>query len=148
MAVGYVKAATSVIGGGISAWGSINAGNTNQRLAEMDADSLEYRATLVLAKGNEEAMLVRQKGQAFVGSQQVGYASQGVSVATGTAAKLQEETMTGSEEDARQIKLNAARESWTLREQAKVSRYKGDMAKYQSRIDAAGSLLGGIAGAF
>jgi hypothetical protein len=147
MAVGYVKAAASVLGGAVSAWGSISAGNTNQRLAEMDADSLEYRATLVLAKGNEEAMLTRQRGQAVVGAQQVGFASQGVSVATGTAAKLQGETMDMSEEDARQIKLNAARESWGLREQAKVSRYKGDMAKYNSRLDAAGSLLGGLSGA-
>jgi hypothetical protein len=135
-------AAVQAIGGGISAAGNIQAGNTNQRLAEMEADSLDRRANLVILKGAEEAAMARRKGQQIQGAQKAGFAAGGIDVSTGTAARLFEETGAETEQDVRQLKLNAAREAWGLREQGKIRRWQGDVGKYQSRLQAIGGMFG------
>jgi hypothetical protein len=140
--MGAAGIAMQAIGGGINAYGSITAGNQNQRLGEMEADQLDQRARLVILKSEEEAALARRKAQEIVGEQKSSYAAQGVAVDTGSAAEVQEATGVESELDVRQLKLNAAREAWSLREQAKVRRWQGDLAKRQSRLNAIGGLLG------
>jgi hypothetical protein len=129
-------------GGILGAYGSIQAGNQNQRLAEREADVLDYRASLVEEQGKFGAEQTRKKGTAIQGAQKAGYAAQGVVVGDGTSGEQIEQTAKLSEQDALQIKLNAAREAWGLREQAKMTRYRGDIAKLQGRLNAVGGLLG------
>lgn len=129
-------------GGILGAYGSIQSGNANQRLAEREADVLEYRASLAEEQGKFGAESVRKQGKAIQGAQKTGYASQGVVVGDGSSGQVLEQTAKLSEQDALQIKLNAAREAWGMREQAKVTRYQGDLAKLKGRLDAIGGLLG------
>ena len=129
-------------GGAVGAYGSITAGNANQRAAERDADVLDYRASLAVENGAFAAQQARNQGKAVQGAQKTGYAAQGVVVGDGSSGQMLEQTAELSEQDALQIKLNAAREAWGLKEQAKQTRYQGDMAKFKGRMDALGGLLG------
>jgi hypothetical protein len=135
-------AITQVAGGVLNAYGQIQAGNTNQRLGEQEADLMDYRAKLVEEQGAFQAKELRNQGQKMQSQQRSSYAAQGVDVSTGTPAAIQEETAILSEQDAMRAKLNAAREAWGLRTQANVRRWQGDMGKYQSRLNAVGGLLG------
>ena len=129
-------------GGATSAYGSIQAGNANQRMAEREADVLDYRASLAVENGAFAAEQTRKQGKAVQGAQKTGYAAQGVVVGDGSSGQMLEQTAKLSEQDALQIKLNAAREAWGLKEQAKQTRYAGDMAKFKGRMDAIGGILG------
>lgn len=129
-------------GGLVNAYGSIQAGNINQRMAEREADVLDYRASLAEEQGVFSAQEIRRKGQAIEGAQKSGIAAQGVVVGDGSSGQLLDQTAKLAEQDAMTAKLNAAREAWGLRDQAKITRYKGDLAKFQSRLDAIGGLLG------
>jgi len=84
----------------------------------------------------------RKQGKAVQGAQKTGYAAQGVVVGDGSSGQMLDQTAKLSEQDALQIKLNAAREAWGLKEQAKQTRYAGDMAKFKGRMDAIGGILG------
>jgi hypothetical protein len=129
-------------GGILGAVGAIQAGNSAQRAAEQEADLLDYRATLAIEQGLFNAQAVRKQGVAVQGAQKVASAANGVVVGDGTSGQLLEQTAKLSEQDALQVKLNASREAWGLREQAKQTRYQGDMAKYKGRLDAIGAILG------
>ena len=129
-------------GGAAGAYGSIQAGNANQRMAEREADVLDYRASLAVENGAFAAEQTRKQGKAVQGAQKTGYAAQGVVVGDGSSGQMLEQTAKLSEQDALQIKLNAAREAWGLKEQAKQTRYAGDLAKFKGRMDALGGALG------
>lgn len=129
-------------GGAFNAYGSITAGNANQRMAEREADVLDYRANLAVENGTFSAQQARKQGKAVEGAQKTGYASQGVVVGDGSSGQVLEQTAKLSEQDALQVKLNAAREAWGFREQAKQTRYQGDLAKFKGRMDAIGGILG------
>lgn len=141
-AAAIVGLGAQAAGGILGAYGSIQAGNANQRMAEREADVLDYRANLAIENGAFAAQQVRKQGKAVAGSQKTGYAAQGVVVGDGSSGQMLEQTDKMSEQDALQVKLNAAREYWGLREQAKQTRYQGDLAKYKGRLDAIGGLLG------
>ena len=130
------------VGGATSAYGSIQAGNANQRMAEREADVLDYRASLAVENGAFAAEQTRKQGKAVQGAQKTGYAAQGVVVGDGSSGQMLDQTAKLSEQDALQIKLNAAREAWGLKEQAKQTRYQGDMAKLKGRLDAIGGIVG------
>jgi hypothetical protein len=130
------------VGGTAGAYGSIIAGNANQRMAEREADVLDYRARLAVENGTFAAQQARNQGKAVQGAQKTGYAAQGVVVGDGSSGQMLEQTAELSEQDALQIKLNAAREAWGMREQAKQTRYRGDLAKFKGRMDAIGGVLG------
>lgn len=132
----------TLAGGGLSAFGHIQAGNTNQRLGEREADVMDYRAKLVEEQGAFQADQLRKEGAKVASQQRTSLAAQGVNVATGTPAALQNETSVLSEQDAMRAKLNAAREAWGLRSQANITRWQGDIGKRQSRLNAIGGLLG------
>lgn len=133
--------------GAFNAYGSITAGNINQRMAEREADVLDYRANLAAENGSFAAQQARKQGKAVAGAQKTGSASQGVVVGDGSSGQVLEQTAELSEQDALQIKLNAAREAWGFREQAKQTRYQGDLAKLQGRLNAVGGMVGTGGGA-
>lgn len=136
-------AAPLIAGGGIlNAFGTFSTAQDNQRLLEMQSDQLDQQAKFVVEQGDFAAQKIRLDAAKIMGEQKTSYAAQGVSVATGSAAAIQEETEMLSEQDVKQTKLNAAREAWGMREQAKVNRWKGDRTMAQGRLSAIGGLLG------
>ena len=142
-AVGAIIGGVTQVGGGVfGGYGSIIAGNANQRMAEREADVLDYRASLAVENGAFAAEQTRKQGKAAQGAQKTGYAAQGVVVGDGSSGQMLDQTSKLSEQDALQIKLNAAREAWGMKEQAKQTRYQGDMAKFKGRLDAIGGILG------
>lgn len=131
-----------IASGAIKAYGDIQQGNQQQRLNEKQADLLDMKADIALEQGQWQATQVSRKGMQLESEQRTGYAAMGVDVSKGTAAKLQDQTAALTREDVIQTNLNAAREAWGYTEQAKIERWKGDMAKYNGRLSAIGDILG------
>lgn len=110
----------------------INAGISNR--AAVDAEK----------RGSLDADTQRQYTQQIIGSQRSGYAGNGIDVNSGTAGIVQNDTAAMGELDALTIINNAAREAYGYRVQAMDQRQQGKLAKYQGKMAAIGSILGGM----
>ncbi len=145
-------AAVAIVGGGIL------KAKAEQDQANADAESLAFqrdmermKATDALQRGGQQEGLARTKGSQVV-SGAVTQIAQGGLEASGSAAKVVEDTRAISELDALTIRSNAAREAWGHRMQAeeyerarKAKKKQGEMAMLGSFLGTAAS-LGKLAG--
>jgi hypothetical protein len=125
-----------------SAVGQIRAGNDARRVGEFNAQVAEAQAKDAVFRGAEEESRLRTSIRGLIGSQRAGFAGQGVDVGGGSAADVQADAAFLGEQDAQQIRRNAAREAWGFRVEAENARRGGKIAQNQSRWGAAGTLLG------
>jgi hypothetical protein len=127
---------------GASAFKSAQA---NQRMLEMEADTIDKQAEYVLEKGDFEASRIRLDSSRILGSQASSYAAQGANAATGSSALMAESSDRLAEEDVKRLKLNAAMDAWGLRNNAKGVRFAGDQAVRNARTSAIAKIFGGAA---
>jgi hypothetical protein len=128
--------AIGLIGAGVSASGSSAAGRRAKKFGEVQAQD-------ALARGRETEDELKSGVRKLLGEQHAGFAAQGVSLADAdsSAAQVAEDTLTQQNADIRRIRLNAAREAWGYRTNART-------AQRAENADATGTILGGLGQAF
>lgn len=109
---------------------------TNARFADIDA-------TEATRKGARDSQRVRNQAAQLAGEQRVGYAGQGVSVDSGSAAAAQDQAFTLGNEDADTVSNNAWREAFGYRVKADQYRAEGQMAEIAGKQKASSTLLTG-----
>lgn len=116
-------------------------GAYQRSMYELNARFAEINAEDAIRRGDRAARDLKTQSRGLIGSQRVGFAAQGVSVDTGTAVAVQEDTDRLSTIDAMTIKNNAWREAWGYRVEAATGRAQGQMAQTAAGNAARSTLL-------
>jgi hypothetical protein len=131
----------------ISAYGQSEAlktqGQYQERMADLNAKSMEWQADQVIEKGNEDASAYRRKMRQLEGKQKVAMAAGGLDTTSGSAAELLAETQTISVLDQATIKNNAYRAAWGLKSEASNLRGAGEFARVSSESQSRQTLVTG-----
>lgn len=123
---------------------SIRAQGAYQReMAELNASRAEDQSRDAYKRGEEEASVRRKRTKLAVGSQRAALAAQGISVDSGTALNIQQDTEALGALDEMTIRNNAIREAYGYRSQAADFRSQGDFASLSARANANATLLTG-----
>ena len=109
-------------------------GILNARFADMQAED-------AIKRGDAEAARINQQAAQLIGTQRVAAATQNISVDSGSAKQIQEDTLALSTEDVIRAKNNAWREAWGYKLDAVNSRAAGAMAKAAANAKAASTML-------
>ena len=133
-------------------------GKASRAAANAEADLMDYNAAVAeiqakdaVERGQVEAARYKEQVEGVVGAQRVGFAGQGVDVASGTALAVQADTAAMAEMDALQIESNAAREAWGYKVEAYDSKKRALYARREGvmleKAGTANAWAAGIQGA-
>ena len=126
-----------------NAYTSYEQGKYLDKVAKANARMSDQAAADAVKRGDIEADEQRKVTQQIVGAQRTGFAASGIDVNSGTAGIIQNDVAALGELEALTIINNAAREAYGYRVQAMDQRQQGKLAKYQGKMGAIGSILGG-----
>lgn len=126
-----------------NAYSSYEQGKYLDKVSKVNAGVSEQAAKDALARGTIEADDMRRQTDRTIGTQRTAFAANGIDVNTGSAGQIQNDTAALGELDALTILNNAAREAYGYKVQAIDQRQQGKLAKYQGKMEAFGSILGG-----
>jgi hypothetical protein len=124
---------------------SAQAGMEAEERAQLQADYLTLSHRDAKARGRQGEAAVRRDVRTIQGAQRTGYASQGVDVESGSAVSVQADTAEVGELDALEIRNSATRESWGYRQQRKLVKYEGRLARRSGWRALESSIAGGVA---
>lgn len=113
----FLAIAATVANLGANLFGAIGrerAAARNRRFANQMAED-------VLAQGEFAAEAATMDLARLRGTQQASFGAQGIDPTQGTAKAIAEQTQQFGEQDINQIRLNAAREAWGIRTQARLN---------------------------
>jgi hypothetical protein len=113
--------AATVVNLGANLFGALG----RRRAADKQYEFAKQMANDVIARGEREAEFATMDLSRLRGAQTTSIAAQGIDVTQGSAAQIAEQTQRFGEEDINQIRLNAAREAWGIKTQAKLNRTAG-----------------------
>lgn len=138
-----VALGAQVLGTGLDVFGKIKGG-------KQDAAAYSYKASLdreaaqnaLLAGGYAEGARQAETTRT-VAEQKVGYAANGIDVASPVVAQTAATTQMVGDMDAAMIHYNAAREAFGYNAEAGLYDLAGKNAKKSSKLDALGSILSG-----
>jgi hypothetical protein len=120
------------------------AAEANRLISEYNAKNLEAQAVDAIARGREAEENLAGDARKLVGEQRVAMAGQGIDLDTSrTAGRILDETERLYSEDVGRIRLNALREAWGLKEQAKGVRYAGALGQQTAAFNTIGAGLTG-----
>jgi hypothetical protein len=124
-----------------------SASDANAATLRRNAKLAEDAASDALQRGELDVARVQMQGDAVRGKQITGYASQGVDVGSGSAARTLAGTEYITEWDKLTARNNAQREAWGLKNQA--DQYSRESARTERAGDYAvvSDLIGGVSGA-
>jgi len=142
-----VLAAGALIGGAVSAVGSIKRGNAARKAAEYNAKINERNARETEQQAIEQEKIFRIQASKQIGSFKAARGASGVRLG-GSAIDALQESFFNIEADANNIKEEGARKARAYREGANLDRMEGQAAQNASRFSAAGTLLSSTASAF
>lgn len=128
----------------VGAVSSYENGKYMDKVAKVNAGISMRASRDAVKRGNIDADEQRQETGQLIGAQRTAFASNGVDVNTGSAGQVQNDTAALGELDALTLVNNAAREAYGYKVQAMDQRQQGKLAKYQGKMDAIGSILGGV----
>lgn len=131
----------TVAGGVTGAYGQYQAGKTNQKLMNVNAQIADWQADDALDRGREAASRHRAEVRRLTGSQRARLAAQGIDIDSGSALDIQLDTAGLGERDALEIENAARREAWGYKVQAQDYRTRGQIARYEGKQQAIGTLL-------
>lgn len=134
--------ATSLIGGGISAMGSMQSGEASMQAAQYRAGMASRLADSSLTQGGSEAQRYGYKVGQIKGTQRANYAASGVRTDWGSAADVAESTDIMGRMDEATIMYNAALKAAGLEEQGRLSLMEGENRRSEANTRALGSVLG------
>lgn len=136
------------LGAGTSAVGSAKSAAKEKRIANFDSKVAQAQAQDALDRGREAEDTLRMGVKKLLGAQRAGFAGQGVTLDSGSALDVQQDTGAMEARDLDRIKLNAAREAWGFEQEA-TNYAMGGQAKFnQDMGQAYGTILGGLGQAF
>lgn len=136
--------ASSLVGTGISAYGSYQAGKQQKAAADYNAKMNEMEADRALDVGIENTKRKRQDNQRRLASYRASFASSGVS-SSGSYTDFMSDSASQLEMQALDVFNQAQNQAASFRNQAASQRYSGAAAKSAGAIGAAGTLIGGVA---
>ena len=148
MCLPAVALASTVVSTAAQAYGQIQAGRTNDRIAKSNAANLDLAAADALARGEQDGATIRQQFGQIVGQQRAGFSAANVDISRGSVANLTADTGGVGELEVLRTMNNAAREAYGLRSQAAMTRAEGTMAKRMSYLGAGATLLAGAGDTF
>jgi hypothetical protein len=128
-----------------SSYAQYQKGEAEAKAAQMQANSERAASADSLQRGAAAAGRARTEGSQLVGENKVALAAAGVDVQEGSAAAGLADTRSQSELDVGTIRTNAAREAWGHDVQAGQLDYAAKNARYQGRLGAAATFIGGAA---
>lgn len=145
-AIPYLLAATVAMGA-FSANAQYQAGRSQQKAYEYQAEVSKREGELSQAAANMEAAsierqgaqeedIARQRLRVLLGRQRSLYAKAGVDLSTGSPLTVLAATAAEGEQDALTIRASAE-------EQAAITRYQGRIGQYRSGLEAEGSRFSG-----
>ena len=126
-----------------NAYSSYEQGKYLDKVSKVNAGISRQAADDAIKRGSIDADEQRKVAQQVIGAQRTGFAAGNIDVNTGTAGQIQNDTAALGELDALTIINNAAREAYGYRVQAMDQRQQGKLAKWQGKMSAIGSILGG-----
>lgn len=132
----------------MQAYSQKQAGDAQAAIAKQNALVAGYQAKDALARGTEDVGRNQMKVAAIMGSQRVAGAANGVQLDTGTALAIAEDAARLGSLDSQTIMLNARREAWAYKVQAKSGLYQGQLDQNAGNSNALGSLLTGAGKAY
>ena len=126
----------SALGTGMGMYAAYEAGKANQKINNYNAAVSDIQASDALARGEQSTADYGVQTKKLVGAQKAAYAAQGIDLGTGSAADVQDTTQVQAARDVQTIRLNAMREAWGYKTQAKGFRLAGKYA-YQGGVNSA-----------
>lgn len=142
-----------IIGGFLQGSAQQEEGLRQEIALRQQARLAELAAADALIRGQREAGQSRMQGSQIIGEQQVAAAASGVEASSGTPAALAAQTRAFAALDAETARVNAAREAWGLRTNAKqlrseasAARARGTSAAIATGIGTAGQIGGSVYG--
>jgi len=144
-----------VVGGAINAFGAIQQGDSAAKAANYNANVAGFNSQQAIRNagmeseaGSARAAMKSRETRADVGSEIAGAAGRGVSSNTGSAADVQASSTELGHLDAINIRSSAAKAAYGYQVQANdfsneaaLERYSGIVAKKESYVKAASSLM-------
>lgn len=130
-----------VVGGGLQAYGQVQAGQDEARIEAQNARNADQAAIDAERRGDIEEQAHRDKVRAMLGTQRATFAANNVDSNTGSALGVLTDTVRFGELDALTIRNNAAREAWGYRTEAASARARGHAAKRAGNLGGFGTAL-------
>jgi hypothetical protein len=148
-----ISLAATAAGAGVSAYGSISAGNYQAAVARNNARYSEYQARDAEDRGQIAEGEQRRKTRQMLGTQRATMAANGADLSSGSALDVQSDTAKFGELDALTIRSNARREAYGYRvggvnqeAEARLAKMKGGFGAASSILGAASQISGDAAG--
>lgn len=142
VAVVAVAMAASAAASGVAAK---KAADANARAGRRNAGLAEDAASDALQRGEQDAAKVQRDGDAVVAQERVGFAAQGVDIASGSAAQVMMDTAGITAEDVQTVRNNAQREAWGLKTQAANMRADARDTSRAGAYALGAGIIGGVA---
>lgn len=142
--MGYVAAAASIIGAGISAYGAYKQGQDSGDQQRLNMQLGQVSAADALQRGATQVGQIRTRGTQVQAQQHLAYANSGIDAQSGTPVDVMASTRMMSELDAATARNNAARAAWGYRTQGVQYAQQAALDQQNGNLRAAGTLLGGL----
>jgi len=139
-----IAAVATVASTAFGAYNQIQQGNFQKDVSRYNARVAENEAESTRAAGVEEENKRRRATAEMLSSQRAQLGASGVSLASGSALQLQQDTELLGEVDALRIRSNTSQRAEALETEADLTRTKGDFAKSAGLSSAFGTVLGGV----
>lgn len=128
----------------IGAVGAIAQGQQAKAAADYNAKVDEQNATLTGQQANQREEVFRREARQTLGRQRAALAESGTGL-SGSGADIIEDSALNLELDALNIRYQGELEARGLIEQAKMTKLEGRQRRANAGLQAAGSILGGVA---
>jgi hypothetical protein len=140
-----IMAGVTIASAGLSAFSQIRQGAYQAEVARMNAKFAGDQARVEALSGATEAETLKLKAGQFAGEQKAQFASAGVDVGSGSALDILADTRLMSDIDAATIKSNAASRAYARENQEMSDLAQANILSLSSKLEAAGTLIGGAA---
>ena len=132
------------IGTALNIVGTLQAGQEQKRVANIEAELGEAQAAQEEARTADEVLRRRRAAAKLASTQRTRFAAEGIDISTGTPLLVVAETLLDAQEDVEAIRETGFAKAKTFRSRAQTFRDFGRQAVRTSRIQAGSSLLTGL----
>lgn len=127
-------------GGALQAYGQYQAGEAENRAAQLNAQVAGQNAALAIQQAAQDERALRVQGRKFLGDMRASYGASGVTM-EGSPLEVMKESAAAIELDALNIKYEGETRALGFRNDARLERYRGEYAAAAGRLGAAATLL-------
>lgn len=146
--IGWVSANAGTIGAVTAVAGTVAAGASAKAqgdaaadAANSNADRMEIQAREAMKQGVSAEEQLRQRNRAALGEQRARMGEDGLSLTTGTSGDIYSQSVQNTELDALQLRYENLLRGESIRIGAMDTRYGGQVAREQGRLDRNASYL-------